>query len=102
MSEISKPEKDAFNQWWERETKGTVATAYIYDAAMLLTPEERMDPTIFNEAVRTQMGQQRPAVGADQYGVPTADERARRSRMNKKEQKGRPGHYAGRPIDVAS
>jgi hypothetical protein len=41
---------------------------------MLLTPEERMDRAIFNEAVRTQMGPLRPAGSADRYGVPMAEE----------------------------
>jgi hypothetical protein len=66
--------KDAFDQWWEWATKGTVATADIHDAAMLLTPEERTDRAIFNEGVRTQMGPLRPAGSADRYGVPTAEE----------------------------
>jgi hypothetical protein len=43
---------------------------------MLLTPEERMDRAIFNEAVRTQMSPPRPAGSADQYGIPVADEDA--------------------------
>ena len=74
MNTPNQTNKDAFDQWWEWETKGTVATANIHDAAMLLTPEERMDRTIFNEAVRTQMSPLRPAGSADEFGVPIAEE----------------------------
>ena len=74
MNTPNQTNKDAFDQWWEWETKGTVATANIHDAAMLLTPEERMDREIFNEAVRTQMGPLRPAGSADRYDVPKAEE----------------------------
>ena len=74
MNTPNQSNKDAFDQWWEWETKGTVATANIHDAAMLLTPEERMDRAIFNEAVRTQMSARRPAESADRYAVPIAEE----------------------------
>jgi hypothetical protein len=69
-------DKDAFDQWWEWETKGHVADipAEIHDAARMLTAEERMNRAIFNETVRTQMGPLRPAGSADPYGVPRAEE----------------------------
>jgi hypothetical protein len=72
-------EKDAFDQWWEWTTKGRLTDfqtipAEIRDAVMMLTPEERMDRAIVNEAVRTQSTPWRPAGSADEFGVPTAEE----------------------------
>jgi hypothetical protein len=72
-------DKDAFDLWWEWTTKGRVSDfqtipAEIRDAVMTLTPEERMDRAIVNEAVRTQMSPLRPAGSADEYGVPKAKE----------------------------
>jgi hypothetical protein len=43
-------------------------------AVMMLTPEERKDRAIVNEAVRTQTSPLRPAGSADRYGVPRAEE----------------------------
>jgi hypothetical protein len=40
----------------------------------VVTPEERIDRAISNEAVRTQMSPLRLAGSADQYGVPLAEE----------------------------
>jgi hypothetical protein len=79
MSEISKPENDAFDLWWEWATKDR-ATDYrtidanIHNVVMMLTPEERADRTTVIEAVRTQMGPLRPAGSADKFEVPRADE----------------------------
>jgi hypothetical protein len=74
MNTPNQSNKDAFDQWWEWETKGTVATANIHNAVMMLTPEERMDRATVNEAVRTQMSPLRPAGSADRYDVPLAEE----------------------------
>jgi hypothetical protein len=73
--------KDAFDQWWEWVTGGRVGDfetipAEIRDAVMMLTPAERFDREIVNEAVRRQATPRRPAGSADQYGVPVADENA--------------------------
>jgi hypothetical protein len=46
----------------------------IRDAVMMLTPEERKDRAIVNEAVRTKTIPLRPAGSADRYGVPRAEE----------------------------
>jgi hypothetical protein len=62
---MTEPEKDAFDQWWEWATSGR-ATDFstlppeIYNAVMTLTPEERADRAIVNEAVRLQMSPLRP------------------------------------------
>jgi hypothetical protein len=71
-------EDDAFDQWWEWATKPADSPLAIppevYDAVMLLTPEERADRATVNEAVRTQMSPLRPAGSADEHGVPKAEE----------------------------
>jgi len=41
---------------------------------MMLTPEERKDRAIVNDAVRTGRTPLRPAGSADHYGVPLAEE----------------------------
>jgi hypothetical protein len=52
---MTEPEKDAFDQWWKWATSGR-ATDFstlppeIYNAVMTLTPEERIDRAIVNEA----------------------------------------------------
>ena len=79
MNTTHETNKDAFDLWWEWTTKGRVTDfqtipAEIRDAVMMLTPEERMDRAIVNEAVRTQMSPLRPAGSADRYGVPKAEE----------------------------
>jgi len=54
---MTEPEKDAFDQWWEWANKDR-ATDYrtipgeIHYPVMMLTPEERKDRAIVNEAVR--------------------------------------------------
>jgi hypothetical protein len=48
--------------------------AEIHNAVMTLTPEERMDRAIVDEAVRTQMTPLRLAGSADEYRVPKATE----------------------------
>jgi hypothetical protein len=60
MSDISKPEKDAFDQWWEwankdRATDYRTIPSEIHYPVMMLTPEERKDRAIVNEALCTQM-----------------------------------------------
>jgi hypothetical protein len=51
--------KDAFDQWWEWATKSADSRLgippEIHDAVMLLTPEERKNRAIVNDAVRTRM-----------------------------------------------
>lgn len=70
--------KDAFDQWWEWANKPRDSTltipARIHEAVMLLTPEERWDRAIINEAVHTQASPWRPAGSADRYGVPLAED----------------------------
>jgi hypothetical protein len=73
--------KDAFDQWSEWATSGratnfSTLAPEIYNAVMTLTPEERIDRAIVNEAVRSQMSPLRPAGSADRYGVPRAEENA--------------------------
>ena len=46
----------------------------IHYPVMMLTPEERKDRAIVNEAVRTQMSPLRPAGSGDEFGVPIAEE----------------------------
>jgi hypothetical protein len=72
-------DKDAFDLWREWATEGrvtdfTAIPARIRNAVMMLTPEERKDRAMVNEAVRTQMSPSRPAGSADRYGVPMAEE----------------------------
>jgi hypothetical protein len=43
---------------------------------MMLTPKERKDRAIVNEAVRTQSSPLRPAGSTDGFGAPVADENA--------------------------
>jgi hypothetical protein len=79
MNTPNQTNKDAFDLWWEWTTKGRAADfqtipAEIRDAVMMLTPDERMDRAIVNEAVRTQMSPLAPAGSADRYGVPKAKE----------------------------
>jgi hypothetical protein len=79
MNTPNQTNKDAFDLWWEWTTQGSVTDfqtipAEIRDAVMMLTPEERMDRAIVNEAVRTQMSPLRAAGSADEYRVPKAKE----------------------------
>jgi hypothetical protein len=79
MSEISKPENDAFDQWWEwankdRATDYRTIDAKIHNVVMMLTPEERADRATVNEAVRTQMTPPLSAGSADEFEVPLAEE----------------------------
>jgi hypothetical protein len=72
-------DKDPFDLWWEWTTKGRVTDfqtipAEMRDAIMMLTPEERMDRAIVNEAVRTKLSPLRPAGSADDHRVPKAKE----------------------------
>lgn len=70
--------KDAFDEFWQWAEKPReshlMIDADIVDAVMALTPEERRDRAIVNEAVRTGRGPLRPAGSADLYGVPIAEE----------------------------
>jgi hypothetical protein len=59
MNTAKQTDKDAFDQWWEWATNGRFTDfqtipAEIRDAVMMLTPEERKNRAIVNEAVRTQ------------------------------------------------
>jgi hypothetical protein len=51
-----RPEKDAFDRWWEWAEKpvGSYVTipADVHNAVMELSPEERLDRKKVNEAVR--------------------------------------------------
>jgi hypothetical protein len=72
-------DKDAFDLWWEWATKDRATDYRTIDAeihmiVMMLTPEERKDRAIVNEAVRTQMTPLRPAGRADKFEVPLAEE----------------------------
>jgi hypothetical protein len=72
-------DKDPFDQWWEWATKGSITDfqtipAEIRKAVMMLTPEQRKDRAIVNEAVRSGVGPLRPAGSADEYGVPKTEE----------------------------
>jgi hypothetical protein len=71
--------QDAFDQYWswrnkDRATDFTTIPVEIYSAVEALTPEERLDRAVVNEAVRTGMTPARPAGSADRYGVPMAEE----------------------------
>jgi hypothetical protein len=79
MNTTHETNKDAFDLWWEWTTKDHANStltidARLHNAVMTLTPEERMDRAIVNEAVRTQMSPLRPAGSADEYRVPKATE----------------------------
>jgi hypothetical protein len=79
MNTTHETNKDAFDLWWEWTTKDRANStltidARLHNAVMTLTPEERMDRAIVNEAVRTQMSPLRPAGSADEYRVPKATE----------------------------
>ena len=57
MNTSNQTNKAAFDLWWEWAT----------DAVMMLTPEQRENPAIVNETVRTQMSPLREAGSADRY-----------------------------------
>jgi hypothetical protein len=68
-------DKDAFDVWREWATEGCVTDfqvipARIRDSVMMLTPKERKNRVIVNEAVRTQASPLRPAG----CGVPRAED----------------------------
>jgi hypothetical protein len=72
-------QKDAFDLWWEwsaakhRQNRMTIQDE-IYEVVMTLTPEERTDRAIVNEAVRTQSTPLRAAGSEDPFGLPKAEE----------------------------
>jgi hypothetical protein len=77
---VMNDEKDAFDLWWEWadkpvDNKPTIDAA-VYDAVMVLPPDERRDRAKVNEAVPEglRLGPLRPAGSADLYGVPKATE----------------------------
>jgi hypothetical protein len=71
--------KDAFDQWWQWADKPLESPltipAEIHDAVMTLTPAQRRERDIVNEAVRRGSSPLRLGPGSvDQYGVPRAQE----------------------------
>ena len=75
---MTEPQKDAFDLWREWVGRPPHSTLTLQDdivaALMTLTPEERTDRAIVNEAVRSQGSPWRPAGSEDLYGIPKATE----------------------------
>lgn len=70
--------KDPYDLWWEWAEKPLdsplTVSAEIHNAVTMLTPDERKDRAIVNEAVTTKATPLRPAGSADRFGVPRAEE----------------------------